>query len=166
LSDPPGQWPRTPAPWGGPALQPGAPGWAPPLPPKKVRLTWLWVVIGALAFFAIVFFVALGAFVNAVDDPVDAMNDFLEAVDDGDYAAAYDHLCARERAATPEREFPVAIAPFADDLNEYNVYSFDPFGRERAVEYSITDFSDDDTTYSATMVREEGAWRVCDFFDE
>jgi hypothetical protein len=123
-------------------------------------------VLGALAFFAIVFFVALGAFVNAVNEPVDAMNEFLAAVDDRDYATAYDLLCARERAATPERAFPVAITPLADDLDEYTVYSFDPFGRERSVEFTITAFDDDETTYSATMVREDDAWKVCDFFDE
>jgi hypothetical protein len=139
--------------------------WSPPPPPRKTKLTWLWALLGILFFLGVVGIVSVVAFVNAVKPPVDAMNHFLSDVDRGDYAAAYARMCNREQAATPPAEFPAAIEPFARDLSEYEVYSFDPVGRERTVQYSITDFSGDNSTYRATMVREGGAWRVCDFFE-
>ncbi len=104
-------------------------------------------------------------FVRSVQPPVDAMNHFLRDISRGQYDAAYDRLCRQEQAATARRDFPAAIAPFAAQLRDYNVYSFDPFGRERDVEYWIDDDDGDHTTYGATMVREAGAWRVCDFFE-
>jgi hypothetical protein len=103
-------------------------------------------------------------YVRAVQPPVDAMNRFLRDVDHRDYDAAYDRMCRSEQTATRRRDFPAAIAPFADQLHAYDVYSFDPFGSERRVEYWITDRDGHRTTYGVTMVRESGAWRVCDFF--
>jgi hypothetical protein len=119
---------------------------------------------------AILFFLAAGMaasaifFVTSVQPPVDAMNRYLRDVDRRQYDAAYDQLCRGEQAATARRDFPAAIAPFANRLRDYNVYSFDPFGDERTVEYWVTDANGDRTSYAATMVRESGAWRVCDFF--
>jgi hypothetical protein len=124
----------------------------------------LWVLLAVLFFLASSAAASAIFFVRSVQPPVDAMNNFLREVDRGHYDAAYDRMCRREQGATARRDFPAAIAPFAARLREYNVYSFDPFGRERAVEYWIDDDNGDHTTYGATMVRESGAWRVCDFF--
>jgi hypothetical protein len=168
-------WPSEPAGWGGrpssgayPGSYPGSaayPGaWPPPLPPRKVRLTWLWVVLGILFGLGVLFVIAIVALVATLRPPVDAMNRYLADVEHGDYAAAYGRLCAAEQASTRPADFPQAIAPFKQDLADYTVYSFDPFGNERIVQYSVTDAGGNDTTYRATMVREAGAWRVCDFF--
>jgi hypothetical protein len=167
-------WPNEPAGWGAApgttaTAYPGAPSypgaWPPPLPPRKLRLTWLWVVLGILFGLGVVAVVAIVALVATLRPPVDAMNRFLADVEHGDYAAAYGRMCAAEQAATRPADFPAALAPFKRELTDYTVYSFDPFGDERAVQYSITDFDGNDTTYRATMVREGGAWRVCDFFE-
>jgi hypothetical protein len=121
-------------------------------------------VLGILLFLGVVFIVAVVMVVNSVQPPVDAMNEFLAAVEHHNYDTAYDLMCRQEQGATPRAEFPSAIAPFANRLVGYSAFSFDPFGRERTVEYTISDTSGNDTTYRATVVREAGAWRVCDFF--
>jgi hypothetical protein len=126
----------------------------------------LWVLLGLFAFLAVLGVATIVWFVNAVRPPVDAMNHYLAAVDRGAYDVAYDDLCRAEQNATPRGQFPAAIAPFARRLSEYDVYSFDPVGHERTVQFRITDFGGNDTTYRATMVREGGAWRVCDFFND
>jgi hypothetical protein len=145
----------------------GAPNaWPPPPPPRKLRLTWLWIVLGILLFLGVVFVASIVAFVHTVEPPVNAMNHFLAAVDHRDYDRAYALMCRREQNATSRPDFPAAIAPFASDLDQYRVYSFDPFGNERTVQYSVTTVNGHDTTYRATMIREAGAWRVCDFFKE
>jgi hypothetical protein len=130
------------------------------------KLTWLWVLLGVFAFLAITAIVAIVAFVNAVQPPVDAMNRFLAAVDRGEYDVAYAALCRDEQAATARESFPAAIEPFQRELTEYTVYSFDPVGDERTVQYTVTDFGGDSETYRATMVHEGGEWRVCDFFED
>ena len=122
------------------------------------------MLLGILVFLGVTLIVSIVAFVNSVRPPVDALNEFLGAVDRGDYASAYVLMCRDERASTSHDEFPAAIAPFANSLSEYNAYSFDPFGDERSVQYRVTDFDGDETTYSATMIREDDEWRVCDFF--
>jgi hypothetical protein len=164
-------WPAQPPPWG-PVAAPGAPaapvgltpGWPPPPPPHKAKLTWLWVLLGILVFLFAAAIVSIVAFVNAVRPPVDALNEILGAVDRGDYTAADDLMCRDERSSTSHEDFPAVIAPFANSLSEYDAYSFDPFGDERSVEYRVTDFDGDETTYRATMIHEDGEWRVCDFF--
>jgi hypothetical protein len=102
--------------------------------------------------------------VRAVDAPVTAMNRYLGAVQRGDYDSAYDMLCRDERDDTARESFPATIEPFARDLNDYLAFSFDPFGNERTVYYTVAGTGDDDP-YSAKLVREDGAWRVCDFFE-
>jgi hypothetical protein len=126
----------------------------------------LWILLGLFAFVAVLGISTIVWFVNAVRGPVDGMNHYLAAVDHGAYDTAYDDLCRAEQNATPREQFPAAIAPFASRLSEYQVYSFDPVGNERTVQYRVTDLSGRETTYRATMVREGGAWRVCDFFND
>jgi hypothetical protein len=123
------------------------------------------VVLGILFGLGVVLVVAIVALVATLRPPVDAMNRYLADVEHGDYAAAYGRLCAAEQASTRPADFPQAIAPFERALTEYTVYSFDPIGNERTVQYSVTDANGNDKTYRATMVREGGAWRVCDFFE-
>jgi hypothetical protein len=142
------------------------PVWPAPPPPTHRSLTWLWVLLAFFAVAGIAAIVAIVAFVNAVRPPVDAMNHYLAAVDHANYDVAYSYLCDAEQARTPREQFPAAIQPFERRLFEYDVYSFDPVGRERTVQYRITDFGGEEHTYRATMVREHGAWRVCDFFND
>jgi hypothetical protein len=109
---------------------------------------------------AVTFVVAL----RAVDAPVSAMNRYLAAVQRDDFDRAYEMLCRDEQESTSRAAFPTAIAPFAADIDEYVAFSFDPIGDERTVYYSI-DGSGGGEPYSAEMVREDGEWRVCDFFE-
>jgi hypothetical protein len=131
-----------------------------------MRLAWVWVLLAIVAFLGVMFVTSIVVFVHAVEPPVDAMNHFLAAVDHRDYATAYALLCRDEQRTTSRDEFPTAIAPFANDLSEYDVYSFDPIGHDRSVQYTVKRVDGHKRTYRATMVREDGAWRVCDFFDE
>jgi hypothetical protein len=162
---PPG--PPPPPPWGTPGpsapLGGGALGWPPPPPPRRGRLTWLWVLLAVVAGLGVVAIVSVVVMLRAVDAPVSAMNRYLAAVDRDDYDRAYDMLCQAERDSTSRESFPAAITPFADDLGDYLAFSFDPIGDERTVYYSID--GDGSDPYSAVVVREDGEWRVCDFFE-
>jgi hypothetical protein len=125
----------------------------------------VWLLLVVLFFLAGIALAGATYFFRSVEPPIDAMNRFLRDVDHGQYDAAYDQLCRQEQAATARSDFPDAIAPFAGRMHNFNVYSFDPFGDHRSVEYWITDADGDRTSYTATIVREGGAWRVCDFFE-
>jgi hypothetical protein len=127
-------------------------------------MTWLWVLLGVLAALAFGAIVTVVVALRAVDAPVSAMNRYLAAVQRDDYDRAYDMLCREEQRSTSRSSFPTAIAPFAADIGEYVAFSFDPIGNERTVYYTIDSSSSGDP-YSAEMVREDGEWRVCDFFE-
>jgi hypothetical protein len=124
----------------------------------------LWVLLGVVAFLGVGAFVAFVLLVRAVDAPVSAMNRYLAAIQRDDLDDAYDMLCRAERERTSREAFPSVIAPFAEDLDDYNAFSLDPIGKHRTVYYSV-DGDDIDDPYSAELVREEGEWRVCDFFE-
>jgi uncharacterized protein YxeA len=172
---PPPSWPQTP-PWpsatGSPGpeawLPPGAGarGWAPPEPPPRGRYRWVAVILVLLAVIAIAVVGAVVWFVSALRPPVDAMNDYLSAVSRGDYAAAYNMLCTDKRDTTSYEQFRVVTANFATGLTEYNVWSFDPFGSRRTVQYNFTRANTKSRTHRATIVREHGAWKVCSFYDQ
>jgi hypothetical protein len=129
-----------------------------------MHLGWVWALLGIVLLLGVVAITVVVTFVHAVQPPVDAMNDFLTAVEQHHYDTAYSMLCRDEQASTPRDQFAVAIRPFVNRALDYNVYSFDPFGPARTVRYTVTDIHGHDTTYQATVVHENGAWRVCDFF--
>lgn len=124
------------------------------------------MVLGLLAVIAIALIASVVWFVNALRPPVDAMNDYLAAVSHGDYPAAYQMLCTDKRSTTSYDEYRLVTANFASGLTDYNVWSFDAFGSRRTVQYNFTRLNTRSGTHRATIVREAGTWRVCDFFDE
>ena len=159
----PGAWPAPPGGPQGSGPYGSAPYWPAPPPPRKRKLTWLWVTLGVLAVIGVVVISSIVWFVSSVRGPVDEMNAFLGDVRDHDYTAAYDRLCSSEKASTTRYEFPAAIAPLADALGDFHVYSFDPSGDRRRIDYTT---STNGRSYTAQMVKEGSEWKVCDVFDD
>ena len=166
---PGGAWPAPPGPGGAWPAPPGQPygtpgyGWGSPPPPRKRKLTWLWITLSVLAVIGIVVVASVVWVVSSVRDPVDEMNAFLRDVESHDYASAYDRLCESEKASTTRDEFPTALAPLSDELEDYQVFSFDPVGDRRRIDYTAQTGGD---SYTATMVREGDDWKVCNLFDD
>ncbi len=83
------------APWTAPPPPP--PSWAPRPPKPHRRRVWIYLLVGSVV-------VILGGavasgtiWINKVKPPIDAANDYLHDISNGDYQAAFDQLCAQEK---------------------------------------------------------------------
>jgi hypothetical protein len=138
--------------------------WPPPPPAVRRSLGWVWVVV-ALVLVLVLSTAGLTLwFVSAIKPPIDTMNRYLSDVQRHDATAAYALLCRKEQAATPKDEFTIALPVLAARWRNYFVYSFDPLGDARSVHFHARDGTGRRATYGATLVHEQGTWRVCGVF--
>jgi len=172
-NDPGADQPGWAAPTPSPAPPPAAPA-APagfPAPPAygtpfgsgttggaRRRRRWPWVLGALLAVI-----IALGAtgtilFVQKIKPPVDAANDFLSDVDDGDLAAAFDQVCARDQDLLDQDDIGVVYGLY-DDF-EVNPFDVDVDG-DRATVGIDADGLDSDEKLELPLRKEDDEWRPC-----
>ncbi|MEM7322599.1 MAG: hypothetical protein AAF531_05905 [Actinomycetota bacterium] len=94
--------------------------------------------------------------------PLDATNDYVANLDNGEYGAAYDQLCAASQAATPR---DVWISEAADeiggDITGYSYNQIDIVNSRATVTGTIeVDGATLDSVF--TLVDEDGEWRICE----
>lgn len=145
----------------------GAPaggGWAPP-PPAKRKLTWLWVVLAALAVLLASGTIVIVWFLHTIRGPIDATNLVLRDWRRGDYATAYADSCPKTRAS-------FKLAEFTQDLQYLEktngrLVSFDVnyttiHGARATVKFDLN-YEHESTRKSANAYKQGGRWRVCLF---
>jgi hypothetical protein len=148
-----------------PAAPAPPPGWGAPPPPGAVtgrprrRRRWPWVLGGVLGAIAILAISGTVLFVQKVKPPIDATNDFLDEVEDGNLDAAIDMLCAEDQGNIDEDDLFLGALATSDDL-EVNWFGVDVDGDRATVDLTSDEF-DDDTVFELPLRKEDGDWRPC-----
>jgi hypothetical protein len=172
---------------GGTGREPGSdqPGWAAPTPPPAApaapagfpappaygtpfgtagtattrrRRRWPWVLGALLAAIVVLGVTGTVLFVQKIKPPIDAANEFLSDVDDGDSSAAFDQVCSRDRDLLSEEDV-VAIFTLYDDF-EVNPFDVDIDG-DRATVGVDADGLDSGEKLELPLRKEGGDWRPC-----
>lgn len=156
-----------------PAGFPAPPAYGTPFPsgattaPTRRRRRWPWVLGALLAVIVVLGVTGAVLFVQKIKPPIDAANAFLSDVDDGDFAAAFDQVCARDQDLLDEDDVG-GVYRFFDDF-EVNPFDVDVDGDRATVGFDA-DGLDSDEKLELPLREEDGEWRPCltdlDFFDE
>jgi hypothetical protein len=138
-------------------------GWTPGPPPRKRRLTWLWILIPVLLVFAASTVVVIVFAVRLVLGPVQTTNDYYADLRDRDYPSAYDRLCSAVRSEISETRFEQIQR--SDVATKGSIEDYD---------FSSSHIENDDATTTGTVRRagqeydarielrkEDGDWRIC-----
>lgn len=144
-----------------PGAAPAGAGWEPPPPPvKKRRLTWLWILIPVLLVFAASVVVIAVFAVRAIVGPIEATDDYFDALRDQRYAAAYDLRCAAFQAQISEPDFE------ARERQNGPVRDFDIDGFDRQDDSATTDGTVTRAgikyDVSVRLEKEGDDWKVCE----
>lgn len=112
------------------------------------------------------FLVLMGGCVVAVvtlaQAPLDAANDFVSLIDDGEYEAAYASLCAETRAS-------VTLAEFIEDLTvdgQITSYTLTPSAAATGGASRISGtirINDEPRNVAFRLSEENEIWRVCSY---
>ncbi len=100
---------------------------------------------------------------RATTAPVDAVDAFFTDLEAGRDDRAWSRLCAADRARVSRADFPVAVSEARRGLEGHDVFSFDPIGDRRDVHYEL-DYGTRTDRFDVDVVREDGSWRLCNFF--
>lgn len=134
-------------------------------PPKK-RRRWLWIVLGVLGFFILLIGGCTVFLVNAVSAPIDATNEYVARLDDGDYQGAYDSLCSSARSSISAEDWIALVREGQPgEITGYNFSSasVNSSGGVSTAEVSGTiEFGSDVRTITYNLLEEDGEWRICD----
>lgn len=170
---PPYQAPRSQAP---PAQQqsqaiqslgqpPGYVEWYVESPAKKRRL-WLWLLLGLPLLGLLGIGGCSAVLYRAVRGPIDATNDYVAKLDNGDLGGAYDSLCSTEQASFTEGQFIAATeAELGDEITGYRFSSASITNSNGAQSATVRGRLEIDGVSRATsfnLIKEAGEWRVCD----
>jgi hypothetical protein len=77
------------APWTAPP-QPPPPAWSPPTRPRRRGRLWIYLLIGAVGVIVGLAIASGTLWVTKVKPPVDAANDYMRDLSNGNYEAAFD----------------------------------------------------------------------------
>ena len=167
-SQPPAQTeptPTEPPPPGAAPTQPVPPGWGVPPPPglgdgPRRRRRWPWV-LGIMLGSIVVLSIGGGVlFVTKVKPPIDATNEFLAAIENGNFDTAFDSLCeADQDEFSPDSLESLFGLGFLDDYN-VNPFDVDITGDRAKVSFDARGTGDNDY-FEITLRKEDGDWRVC-----
>ncbi len=126
--------------------------------PVKKRKKWPWVLLGIFVLFILLIGSCSFFVYRLASGPIDATNAYVGAIDESNYAEAYDLLCQREQTATPFPEWQAQ----ADDEN-ITGYSFTSVqntnGRTTVSGNVEIDGVPEFVEFS--LVKENDEWKVC-----
>lgn len=138
------------------------------MPPDLRR--WRRIVTRGLAVVAVVLVLGSVGLYFAVREPTDALNAFLSDLKDRRDAHAWTRLCAADQRDVSQTAFVSAWrrqrVKYGATIDQIDAFTFAPFGDPRHLHYRLS-FRDDKVqanTYPVNLVREDGRWKVCDFF--
>ena len=126
---------------------------------------WIYLLVGAVVVIVGLAVASGTIWIQKVKPPIDAANDYLRDLSRGNYEAAFDQLCAREKVDGSPRSL-------ADTIDRLTVYGFDdyevtPFGvhidGDRAdleADLNPSNFNDTDKV-RIRLEKIGGDWRPC-----
>jgi hypothetical protein len=151
----PGGFPAPPA-WGAPFPASGTP------PPARRRRRWPWVLGGLLALIVVLGTTGTVLFVEKIKPPIDATNDFLADVENGNFERAFDQLCARDHDVFDAEELGLLFGFGGGILDGFEVNPFDVHvDGDRARVSFDAEGSDGDDYFELPLRKEGGEWRPC-----
>jgi hypothetical protein len=152
------------APWTTPAPPP-PPAWTPGPQKRHHRRSWIWLLVGAVAVILGLAVASGTVWITKVKPPIDAANDYLRDVTNGDYDAAFDQLCAAERVDSSPESLGRFFRGLFFTTSGYEVSPFDVHrdGNRVTVE---ADLNPDVSGGRGDVVRlrledTDGEWRPC-----
>jgi len=149
------------APWT--ASQPPPPPWSPPTSPRRRRRLWIYLLAGAVGAIVGLAIVSGTLWITKVKPPVDAANDYMRDLSNGNYEAAFDQLCAAEHVDASPEGLARAVAPLR--IDEYDVDPFDVNrdGRRATVKVDLNPdtVGDNDKFVRLHLQEIDGEWRPC-----
>ena len=142
-------------------------------PPKKRRLTWLWILIPVLRVLVAATVVVVVFGVKLFIEPIDATNDFFADLSAGRYDEAYDQLCSPAQRAVHRSAVrrSARSEPSRRSGRITSTTSTASSSQRRRRDSDVIDATAngtvvrDGTTYDVDvgLEREDDEWKVCDF---
>jgi hypothetical protein len=150
------------APWTAPP-QPPPPVWNPPAPRRRRRRLWIYLLIGVVGVIVGLAIASGTLWVTKVKPPVDAANDYLRDLSNGNYEAAFERLCAAQRVDASPEGLARAVVPLRIDEYEVSPFDVNRDGSRATVKVDLNpDTVGDDDTFVRIRLREiDGEWRPC-----
>jgi hypothetical protein len=167
-------------PGGGPA--PDQPGWAAPRPPepspppapyqaapapaaapprKRRSLAWLGILLAVLAVFVASIVVIVVLAITRIAPPIQATNDYLQDIANGDYTSAHDRLCAAQRATVSEATLAREWQSFQSTFGSTEDLNVSPDDISRATPSTRVDVPGENRDLHFEVRKEDGHWKIC-----
>jgi hypothetical protein len=140
-----------------PAPGPGDPGGAAPV--RKRRLTWLWILIPVLVVFLASLVLVIVFAIRLVVGPLEATEDYFQALRDRDYAEAYNDRCDSFQQATTLEEFATEHDRLT--IGDFNLDHFDTDGDDATTGGDV-EVNGRSIEVTVELEREDGNWKVCE----
>jgi hypothetical protein len=104
--------------------------------------------------------------INKVKPPIDAANDYLHDISNGDYQAAFDQLCAQEKVDGSPQSLARTVDSFVFSFRDYDVTPFDVRldGSHATVKADLNPNNDSGNNADVVRIRLQeinGKWRPC-----
>ncbi len=133
------------------------------MPPKKRRLTWVWILIPVLLVLAVSTVVVIVFAVRLIAEPIDTTNDYYADLKDGDYNDAYDQLCSSLQARYSPQDFIAIQRSDEGTKGRVSSYDFHEFHLEDDISTVTGDVDRGATRYDVRVQlhKEDGDWKIC-----
>jgi hypothetical protein len=153
------------APWTAPPPPP--PSWVPRPPRPRRRRVWIFLLVGAVAVIVGLAVASGTIWIQKIKPPIDAANDYMRDISRGDYEAAFNQLCAREKVDGSARSLERTVDELVFfSVSDYEVTPFDVRidGSRATVKVDLNPGNVGGTDADEVRIRLEeidGTWRPC-----
>jgi hypothetical protein len=133
----------------------------PPKPKRTQPRLWPWLLL-----VSIIFLIGVGVFtsltISRARGPIDATNQFIARLDNGELREAYDLLCAQTRVDISFSEFQSDMAR-STEIADYTMTSISGAFRNPALIAGSIKIDDTPRNVGFRLRQENGQWRVCEY---
>jgi hypothetical protein len=138
---------------------PGTGGPAGAAPARKRRLTWLWILIPVLLVFLVSAVLVVVFAIRLVVGPLEATEDYFQALRDKNFAEAYNDRCDRFQQRVTLDEFATAHENLA--IGDFDLDDFDTDGDDATTGGDV-EVNGRSVAVTVELEREHGDWKICE----